>query len=55
MGQTVIVKNYSSNGVVITIQDGADGTIDNEASAAMEWQNTSVTFVYDGTSNWEAT
>lgn len=55
MGQTVIVKNYSSNGVIVTINDSAGGTIDNESSMAMEWQNTSVTFVYDGTSNWEAT
>jgi hypothetical protein len=51
-GTFIIVKNYSANGIVITIQDANGGTVDNSADIQMEYTNTSATFVFDNSSNW---
>jgi len=50
--QSVVVKNYSASGIVITIVDANGGKVDNTANIQMEWQNTSATFGYDGSGNW---
>jgi hypothetical protein len=52
MGTTLIVKNYSSSGIVITVEDSNSGTIDGSSNIQMEWKNTSGTFIFDGVSNW---
>jgi hypothetical protein len=52
MAWTVTVKNYSASGIVVTIEDADGGTVDGAASVQMEWNGTSATFIYDGTSNW---
>jgi hypothetical protein len=53
-GRTIIVKNYSTNGIVVTFEDGASppGTIDYDSSANTACYGSSFTFVFDGVSNW---
>jgi hypothetical protein len=52
VGRTITVKNYSNNGVVITIQDSAGGTVDGASNVQMQWKGTSATFTLDNSSNW---
>lgn len=51
-GAHVTVKNYSANGIVITIEDSAGGMIDGGSNTKMQYYGTAADFVFDGTSNW---
>jgi hypothetical protein len=56
-GRSIVVKNYSANGIVVTIEDGASppGTIDYDSSANTMFYGSSFTFIYDGVSSWAVT
>jgi hypothetical protein len=53
-GRTIVVKNYSANGIVVTFEDSASppGTIDYDSSANTMYYGSSFTFIYDGLGNW---